>query len=126
MWVTARMELGLSDLDFFSLTPRDYHLLLDRHNLKLEYHERLHGILCAAVVNTAYRTTKEPMSYEDFMPSRTKKRKPVDKQKAKRMSHKKRETVADRLAQRLMGSGLLFQQTASGQLAKVEDIPELT
>jgi hypothetical protein len=51
------------------MTPRQYHLLLDRRNLKTKHQELLNGILCACVVNFSIGAPKKQVKASDFMPT---------------------------------------------------------
>jgi hypothetical protein len=71
----ARVHLGLTDRQFYALTPRQYHVLLDQHRECVEhqdYHrELLTGIIASTVANFAMGAPKKPLSPRDFMPSRS-------------------------------------------------------
>jgi hypothetical protein len=61
--------LGLSDDDFFRLTPRAFHLLLDQQQHITQRTELLNGILCSTVANYSMARGKTPAKSTDFMPS---------------------------------------------------------
>ena len=69
-WSCARYNLGLTDVEFYLLTPRKFDALLKRHRHKVESQELLFGQLTSWMVNTAFRTTEKPTEITDFMPSR--------------------------------------------------------
>jgi len=78
----ARVHLGLTDVEFYRLTPRQYDLLVDRHRERTDHLELLSGIVAAAVANWGMRAPKKPLTAADFMPSRftPKREKRSDKQ----------------------------------------------
>lgn len=45
------MNLGLSDAEFWRLTPRELFLLWDRHRERLEERRYLAGLVCATFAN---------------------------------------------------------------------------
>jgi hypothetical protein len=69
-WSIARVHLGLSDDQFYCLTPRQFHLLLDQHREQVEHQELLSGIIASAVANWSMGAPKKPLAPADFMPSR--------------------------------------------------------
>lgn len=52
------------------MTPRQFHLLLDRHREKVEHQELLNGIVASAIANWSMHKLPKPLSAADFMPSR--------------------------------------------------------
>jgi hypothetical protein len=69
-WSIGRGVLQLSNKEFYALTPRQYHLLLDRHEKEVEHNEFLFGQLCATFVNWSMHSPKESLKATDFMPSK--------------------------------------------------------
>lgn len=67
-WSTAR-SLGLSDDEFYRLTPRKLGLLKDRKDEALAHQELLIGIAVATLANHSFGMPKEPYSPADFMPT---------------------------------------------------------
>jgi hypothetical protein len=68
----ARVHLRLTDREFFSLTPRQFHILLDRHHERSHHHEWLAGMIASTVANFSMGAPKEPFKPGDFMPSEAK------------------------------------------------------
>ena len=66
----GRFHLHLTDAEFFALTPRQFHLLLDRHREMTEHQEFLAGIVASAVANFSLGAPKQPLRPKDFMPTR--------------------------------------------------------
>lgn len=67
LWSTAREVLKLSAAEFWELTPRQYHLLLERHRDKQKHTEWLVGVLTSTVVNwSMVPAPKEPLRPRDF------------------------------------------------------------
>lgn len=60
------MVLRLSDEEFYSLTPRQYHLLLDRKLEEVKHSEWLTGVVASAVANWSFGGPKEPLQPKDF------------------------------------------------------------
>jgi hypothetical protein len=58
--------LGLSAEQFYELTPRQYHLLLDRHREREKHKEWLAGVVAAAVANFGMGAPKEAIRPADF------------------------------------------------------------
>jgi hypothetical protein len=61
--------LGLTDEEFFHMTPRQFHLLLEQYRHKTEYAEMLNGLVCSTVANWSMSAPKKPLTHVDFMPS---------------------------------------------------------
>lgn len=77
MWSNARVHLRLSNREFYRLTPRLYHILLDRHKEQIEHTELMTGILAAACVNSSMNPPRKALAPADFMPSMIGKSNPV-------------------------------------------------
>lgn len=79
------MVLGLTDDDFFALTPRQFHLLKDRHSEVIEHDELLTGIIASVVANYGGMVKPEsPKVPTDYMPTQWAKNiKPKKKRKDK-------------------------------------------
>ncbi len=69
--------VGLTDDEFYSLTPRQFHLLLEQYEHKVEHTEMLAGIISSTVANWSMGSPKKPLSHTDFMPSQWAKEKPI-------------------------------------------------
>jgi hypothetical protein len=85
----GRVVLGLTDQQFFDLTPRQFHLLLDQHRERTKHEEWMVGILAATIANFSGHPPKEPLKPTDFMPSAR-----APEEKPKRINRRK---VADRI-----------------------------
>jgi len=66
----ARVQLGLTDAEFYALTPRQFHLLVDQHRERVEHQELLTGILASTIANWSMGAPKEPLAPSVFMPCR--------------------------------------------------------
>lgn len=87
MWSFARVNLGLSSVEFYSLTPRQFGHLCNRARYLVEHQEFLFGQLTSWVASTGFKTPQEPTTARDFMPSmfgQNKQAKPVKRKKRKR------------------------------------------
>jgi hypothetical protein len=58
--------LGLTAEQFYELTPRQYHLLLDRHREREKHKEWLAGVVASAVANFGMGAPKEALRPADF------------------------------------------------------------
>jgi len=58
--------LGLSDREFFALTPRQYHLLLERHRESQKHLQWLTGVIASAIGNWSLGAPKEALQPRDF------------------------------------------------------------
>ncbi len=69
MWSTARYDLGLTDAEFWRLTPRQYAALLKRHHHKVEHDEYMLAEIISKTVNFSFCHPEHPTKTIDFMPS---------------------------------------------------------
>lgn len=60
------MALGLSREEFFSLTPRQYGLLLEQHKERQRHAEWLTGVLASTIANWSMASPKEALQPRDF------------------------------------------------------------
>jgi len=101
-WSYARMILHLSDDEFFALTPRQFHILLDRHKENIQHQELQTGILAAVfanyTVNWSMNRPKKSVSFKpsDFMPCEMKKT--PKKRQTKKAKQKQAEAQMQGLA----------------------------
>lgn len=56
--------------EFFRLTPRQFHLLIDQNRERTEHQELLTGIIASAVANWSMCAPKRALAPAHFMPSR--------------------------------------------------------
>jgi hypothetical protein len=96
LWSHVRIDLGLTDEEFYDLTPRQIDALSkrfrDRATERASEQEFLFAQLTTYVVNFSHWPPKEPASPKDFMPSEMRRR---AMEKPKRMTRKRRQEVAD-------------------------------
>ena len=107
MWANARFHLGLSDEGFLDLQPRQYFLLMEKHNEQTRHNELLAGIIASTVANFSPYPPKKPLSAAVFMPSEQA-NKPA---KAKRRTRKDREATASIVRAMLTARANLDMQT---------------
>ena len=69
LWSHARIDLGLSDREFWSITPRQLSYLDKRWKAQQEREEYYTGLLASVVANCQFNPPKEPFAPSDFMPS---------------------------------------------------------
>jgi hypothetical protein len=91
-WRVGRVVLGLSDEEFYSLTPKQLYMLLDEHERQIEHQEFMLAQVCSTTANWSMCAPKQPLKPEMFMPSAwakeektTRKRKPSAKALAARV-----------------------------------------
>jgi hypothetical protein len=65
----AQVELRLSADQFFRLTPRQLHILMDRYRECVQHREWMTGLLCSTVANWSMGAPKTPLRPSDFLPS---------------------------------------------------------
>jgi hypothetical protein len=80
--------LGLTDDEFYSLTPRQFHLLLEEHQHVVEHQEMLFGIVASTVANWSMHGVKKPLSHTDYMPSQWMKEKVITRTRKERQKPK--------------------------------------
>lgn len=69
-WSVGRTVLHLTDEEFYALTPKQFHLLLDQYEYRvIQQQEFLFAQLTAVVVNYGYCRPRYPALARDFMPS---------------------------------------------------------
>lgn len=105
MWSIARYDLGLSDVEFYSLTPRQFDALVKRRERDVVTTEFLFAQLTAAVVNFSTCRPKETVHPRDFMPSEFGKQ--TQPAKRVRMTKKVRKHVTESFR---AGFALLMQR----------------
>jgi hypothetical protein len=73
MWTFARVELGMRKREFWTLTHRQWHALMQRHERRERRRDELAEVmiaqLIAMVANTGYREFKNVRQPSEFMPS---------------------------------------------------------
>jgi hypothetical protein len=58
--------LKLSNREFYELTPRQYHLLLDKHREQIKHTEWLTGVIASAIANWSHWAPEVAMRPMDF------------------------------------------------------------
>jgi hypothetical protein len=96
-WSVARYDLGLSDDDFYALTPRQLDALLKRKKVETSANEFMFAQLTSWVANTGFRTAEKPTAARDFMPSEWGKTPAKAALKRVRMTKKRRAAVANQI-----------------------------
>ena len=74
LWSHARIDLGLTDEEFYDLTPRQIDALSKRFRERTVEQEFLFAQLTTYVVNFSRWPPKEPAGPKDFMPSEMRKK----------------------------------------------------
>lgn len=69
MWSHARYDLGLSEAEFWSSTPRQIQYLDKRYAQRLEREEFYSAQVSSTICNNGFKQYKEPIRPADFMPS---------------------------------------------------------
>ena len=70
LWSSARYDLLLTDAEFWSLTPRQFHALLHRHKSRLERDNYFVGLVASVTANYSMCRPDPPFSASDFMLNR--------------------------------------------------------
>jgi len=81
--------LNLSDQEFYRLTPRQFHLLLEVRQQQVEYHELLNGLVCSTIANWSMNAPKKPLPCTNFMPTewaKADREKPARRKRVKKMN----------------------------------------
>jgi hypothetical protein len=86
----GRITLGLTNEEFFALTPRQFHLLVAQHRERMEHQELLAAIVASEVANRSQRHPEKWVMPIDYMPSKAN-----QKQKTPRRSRSRGQTVSD-------------------------------
>lgn len=68
LWTIARYNLGLSTEEFYSLTPRQFHLLNEAHRKSLVHREMIQAYTTAAIINYSLGAPETPAQPVDFIP----------------------------------------------------------
>lgn len=68
MWAVARYSLHLSTEEFYALTPRQFHLLVEAHHKRLAHQEMIQAYTTAAVINYSLAAPEQGVKPTDFMP----------------------------------------------------------
>jgi hypothetical protein len=74
-------DLGLSDAEFWKITPRQYDALYERHKEHIQRWEYMFAQNTAYTVNFSMGHPKEPISPSDLMPSMAAYKEPVKRSK---------------------------------------------
>ena len=82
MWAVGRYDLGLTEEEFWGLTPRQYRALLDRHEEAQEWQDYRAGVIAATVVNMLKAKGGKTYKPTDFMPTKGKKQQTWEEQLA--------------------------------------------
>jgi hypothetical protein len=70
LWSSARYDLRLTEAEFWKMTDRQLAALMRRRRVEIESRQYQAGILASTFANFSMAHPKEPLSPEDFMPSR--------------------------------------------------------
>lgn len=93
LWSVARYDLGLSEQEFWALSPKKYDALLRRRKSALERNEVMLAQIAQVGVNFGYRAPKEAVKLKEFMlPGWGESRRA---EKRLRMTQKRRNHIAD-------------------------------
>jgi hypothetical protein len=68
-WSRARYDLGLTEAEFYSFTPRQFSLLYARHRESLAHAEMVSAHTTAAVKNYSFNPPEKYVSPLDYMPN---------------------------------------------------------
>jgi hypothetical protein len=90
-WSFATVDLGLSNEQFYSLTPRMLHALRKRHERQQEHQDAMLAQLTSCLVNFSYRAPEKPTKWQDFMPGD--KYQSQSSKKPRRLTKKRRHEI---------------------------------
>jgi hypothetical protein len=68
-WAQARYDLRLKEQEFWLMTPRQFHLLWERHREEMIHREMIQAFTTAAVINFSLCRPDEAVAPKDFMPN---------------------------------------------------------
>lgn len=72
MWTFGRYDLGLTEIDFWELTPGQLDLLAKRHNsvesARNERADYRSALICSVIANVNRGKGQKPFKVQDFMP----------------------------------------------------------
>lgn len=74
MWAVGRYDLGLTEEEFWGLTPRQYVALLERHEEAMEWEDYRMGVIASTIVNMLKAKGGKTFKPEDFMPTKRRKK----------------------------------------------------
>jgi hypothetical protein len=74
LWAQARYDLGLTEEEFWRMTPRQLSALLKRHKREHERQEFLFAQVVSNTVNFSMCRPKQPVTPKQFMPSQWRKK----------------------------------------------------
>jgi hypothetical protein len=90
------VTLGLTDAEFYALTPRQYYMLVDTFRKSVEHSELLGGIIAANIANWSMYAPKTAMKPADYMPSKIAEREPAGASKRPKQRIN-RKAIADNI-----------------------------
>ena len=73
-WAFGRYDLGLTEEEFWSLTPREFVALKERHEEAQEWEDYRAGVVACTIVNMLKAKSSKTYKPEDFMPTRRRKK----------------------------------------------------
>jgi hypothetical protein len=103
-WSVARLNLGLSQEEFFLMQPQQLYALTQRWGIAEENREFGSAQITAAIINFSMNAPKRRVSPSDFMPTHYGKKK--QREKTKRM--RSRKVIAAEL-EAVMESAMAYQ-----------------
>ena len=69
MWAYGKFDLGLSDEEFWGMTPKEFRVLGDRADYQTALLDYRAGVVASVIANTqGKKSTGDPFTVEDFFP----------------------------------------------------------
>ena len=82
MWAVGRYDLGLTEEEFWHLTPRQFAALMERHEEAQEWEDYRAGVVACTIVNMLKTKGGKTYKPEDFMPTKRRKQQTWEEQLA--------------------------------------------
>jgi len=93
LWSVGRYDMGLTDEEFYALTPRQFAALYDRLLEQRKHLELIIGHNTAATYNSSFSPPSKPVAPARFMPSLLETPKPPRKPNRKQIAENVRATL---------------------------------
>jgi hypothetical protein len=68
LWAIGRHDLGLSEIEFWGITLRQFDALLERYKLNQKWENYRPALICSTLANLYRDPKSNPYTPRDFMP----------------------------------------------------------
>ena len=79
LWAIGKFDLGLTEEEFFALTPRQFFALQDRWLCRIEVADYQAAFVASAIINSMRGKDSKPVSVAEILPDRRGKKKVTTK-----------------------------------------------